>query len=82
MPAWGVIAIAAGIGCIMAILGTFFGFWLRKPVSVGTLLVVTDPVDGEKYLTLEVQRARVDEIYDGNEVTVTVIERVGKSPQK
>lgn len=81
MTWWGILIII--VSALIALAGgIFFGFWLRKPVSVGTLLVITDPVDGDKYLTLEVKRSRVGEIYDGNEVTVTVVERTGKSPQK
>lgn len=62
--------------------GAFFGFLLRKPVEVGTLLVIRDPNDGDTYMTLEVKKNMSDHIYDGNEITLKVVERHGKFPQK
>lgn len=67
---------------IIFTIGAMVGFELRKPINVGTLLVITDPNDGDKYMTLEVKKNMADHIYDHNEITLTVIERVGKFPQK
>lgn len=76
--------IALGVLAVLIILtaGALIGFQLRKTINVGTLLVITDPNDGEKYLTLEIKKNMADYIYDHNEITLTVIERTGKFPQK
>jgi hypothetical protein len=67
---------------VILIGGMLIGFQLRKPCMVGSLLIITDPNDGEKYMTLEIKKKMAEEIYEGNEVTVKVIERTGKFPQK
>ena len=76
------IALACVGACIVLVGGMIIGFQLRKPVMVGTLLVIKDPNDNEKYMTLEIKKGQADQIYEGNEITLKVIERVGKFPQK
>lgn len=76
-----ILIVVSGI-ILASIFGCIVGFRLRKPNKVGTLLVLTDPVDGEKFMQLEILRGKDTLIYDGNEVTMDVIEIIGKNPQE
>jgi len=78
---WWIIALLILAAIILFVVGMIVGFKMRAPRHVGTLLVIKDPIDDEKYLTLEILKGQADEIYDGNEITLKVIERVGKAPQ-
>ena len=78
---WWVLLLLLVCDIIILVVGMIAGFKMRAPRHVGTLLVIKDPIDDEKYLTLEILKGQAEEIYDGNEITLKVIERVGKAPQ-
>lgn len=48
---------------------------------MGNLLLIRDPVDGETFMHLEVERSKADYIYDGNEISVDVID-LTKEPRE
>lgn len=76
---WWFIVLAVLALLVAATAGAVFGFQLRKPVEVGTLLVIRDPNDGETYMTLEIRKTMAEHIYEGNEITLKVVERTNKS---
>lgn len=69
---WILISIAVAV--ITCILGMLCGYKLRGAKIVGSLLVIVDPVDGERYMQLELSRKKADEVYDQNEIMLKVIE--------
>lgn len=69
--------ISITIAVIGLILGIVLGFKLHSPKIVGTLLVIRDPVDGDTYMQLEIAKGKADEIYDANEITLSVLEIIG-----
>lgn len=79
---WYYILLAVFGVLILMTIGAIIGFQLRKPVKVGTLLVIRDPNDGETYMTLEIKKGMSEHIYNKNEITLEVIERVSKFREK
>ena len=75
------ILIAVGIVLVSYAVGFLCGWKLRRPNRVGNLLLIRDPVDGETFMHLEVERSKADYIYDGNEISVDVID-LTKEPRE
>lgn len=69
--------LGVAIAVIGLIIGGLIGYRLRAAKLVGTLLVIVDPVDGDKYMQLEISRNKADNIYDQNEILLKVVEIVG-----
>lgn len=72
MTAWAIAVIV--VACILAFGGgVFVGYRIKHHIT-GSLLILHDDVEGEKYLSLEIGKHTVDDLYDGNEITLKVME--------
>lgn len=76
------ILIVIGTAILAFSVGLLIGWRLRRPNRVGTLLLIKDPIDGETFMNLEIDKRGADYIYDGNEISLQVLEILSKGPRK